>query len=508
MPLTSSSNYTHPASGKLSQGLMQRLKGMFITEKLCNPAGVALLALAGIFIAAGISYGGIVFGAAFLAVLAGLPLVYAVVVYPQFGIILLFIMAHSIAYLSRIGVPGPLGTVMDALQALLILGFFIKQKNDRNWKIFKGPLSIILLTWIGYNLLEVINPAAASTDAWLYTVRSVAVIALTYFVFVYDIRTVKFIRLLIKVWLVLSFIGAAYAFKQEYFGFSDAEQAYLNSSPLISDLLFIAGHWRKFSIFTDPVAFSYNMVVSGILCICLLTGTLKLWKKLVLAGLAAFCLMCMLYSGTRGANVLPPAALFLFGILKFNKKILIAGIVVGFFLLVAIVIPTSNPTLVRFQTTFRPNNDPSYLLRKRNQKRIQPYILTHPMGGGLGATGIWGKRFAPNSYLANFPPDSGYIRVAVELGWLGLLIFCTLMFIALKTGIDNYFKIKNPELKSYCLAAILIIFAMNIGNFPQEAIVQYPMSIIYYLALALPVITLRLDKQLRKRHNRLPRLSV
>ncbi|MCP6423416.1 hypothetical protein NL463_29335, partial [Klebsiella pneumoniae] len=64
-----------------------------------------------------------------------------------------------------------------------------------------------------------------------------------------------------------------------------------------------------------------------------------------------------------------------------------------------------------------------------NQKRIQPYILSHPIGGGLGATGVWGVRFAPYSFLANFPPDSGYVRVAVELGWIGLGIFCTLMFV-------------------------------------------------------------------------------
>ena len=42
-----------------------------------------------------------------------------------------------------------------------------------------------------------------------------------------------------------------------------------------------------------------------------------------------------------------------------------------------------------------------------------------PIGGGLGSTGVWGQRFTPGSFLAMFAPDSGLIRVAVELGWVG-----------------------------------------------------------------------------------------
>lgn len=118
---------------------------------------------------------------------------------------------------------------------------------------------------------------------------------------------------------------------------------------------------------------------------------------------------------------------------------------------------------------------------------------SHPIGGGLGATGAWGQRFAPNSYLANFPPDSGYVRIAVELGWIGLLLFCFLMFFILKSGIDNYFSIRNPELKTYCLSMLLIVFVFNIGNYPQEALVQFPSNIYFYVAVALINITKRID---------------
>jgi O-antigen ligase len=160
--------------------------------------------------------------------------------------------------------------------------------------------------------------------------------------------------------------------------------------------------------------------------------------------------------------------------------------------------PTSNPTIKRFQSAFNPGADASFNVRAENQKRIKPYILSHPIGGGLGSVGIWGRRFAPNSMLAKFPPDSGYVRVAVEMGWIGLLLFCTLMFVILYTGINHYFLIKNPELKTYCLAMVLAIFIYNIGNYPQQALVQYPSNILFYLASALLNVTLRLDIAERK----------
>ena len=98
-----------------------------------------------------------------------------------------------------------------------------------------------------------------------------------------------------------------------------------------------------------------------------------------------------------------------------------------------------------------------------------------------------------HSFLAKFPPDSGYLRVGMELGWIGLFIICSIMFTGLYMGIKNYFNMRDPELKAYCFAMILIIFAIAVGNFPQEAIVQYPLNIFFYLFLALIQVTKVLD---------------
>ncbi len=486
--------YLQPKQITKWQTFVSELRRLFLIEKLINPLGFILFAAFAILSAFAVAQYGFVFAVLLTIVIIAIPSVVALIINPQFGILVYITLAYAIMFLLRLGVTFPLGTLMDGMLVIFILGFYIQQKRKPQWAIVAGPVSVWILVWIIYNFIEVANPAAESRQSWVYTVRSVAFVALSYFIYVYNIRSKAFLKLIFKWWIFLSLIGAVYAIKQEYIGFFPFEEAYIHS-PGMPLLLFIAGHWRKFSIFSDPVTFAYNMVVVTLLCIALLTGPLKAFKKTILIICIPIILMAMLFSGTRGAFPLIPAALVLYAILNYSKKILIFVIVAGVFVVGLIFMPTSNQNILRFQSAFRPNDDASYKLRKMNQARIKPYVWAHPIGGGLGATGEWGKKFAPNSYLANFPPDSGYVRVTVELGWIGLTIFCIMMFVILKTGINNYYRIRDPELKSYCLAGVLIVFTFNIANFPQEALVQFPSNVYFYLSIALMNVTYRLDQE-------------
>lgn len=474
------------------------MKFDFTSPAKISPVLLTLfLALFTVLFTLGSFHFGLTFSLLVFVVLIGIPFAFSIMFYPRFGVLVLLIAAYFIMWILRMGINFPLGTMMDAIELLLIIGLFISQKQNPTWETFKNPISYMILIWIAYNLLMFLNPVAESRLAWVYTIRSLAMVMLTYFIFMAQIRTVSFIRLIIKVWIGLALFAALYAFKQEHFDFFAFEEKSLDN-PLQRSLLFIDGRWRKFSIFSEPVAFAYNMVTASILCIVLMLNQMKTYKKVILGLLVLFFLLNMLYSGTRGAYPLLPIAIFMLALLKFNFKVLIGSSIALVFFVLLISAPTSNQHIKRFQTAFRPSDDASFNVRKINQKKIQPYIQSHPFGGGLGATGTWGSRFSPNSYLASFPPDSGYVRTAVELGWVGMFIFCTLMFVILKTGIRNYYEIKDPELKNYCLAMLLIVFALNIGNYPQEAFVQFPSSIYFYLAVALLNVTWLLDKQHQK----------
>lgn len=479
-----------------NNGLKSYLRKKLSVNNWTTTTMILLLLPIAAIISVVVAKAGIIGAAGLLVVIIGMPIVYGIVAYPEFGIAVFMVISFMLNYASEF-LPNdtPTGIVLDAITYLLIFGFFVKKKYDNSWDYFKNPISYLVLAWLAYNFLEAVNPASPSILAWVYTVRTVGFIMLMYFVFVYQIRSIAYIKFLFKLWLFLCLLAAISGFQQENFGLMSFEKTWYYSDPLRLSFLFINGHLRKVAIFPDPVTFSYNMVVASTMCITFFMLKISTLKKIILSCLIPFYLLTMLYSGTRGAYVLLPAALALLAILKFNKKIVTAVLAAGFVMIILIFMPTSNPMIKRFQSAFNPGKDASFNVRAENQRKIKPYILSHPIGGGLGSVGIWGRRFAPNSMLAKFPPDSGFVRVAVEMGWIGLLLFCTLLFVILKTGINNYYLIQNPELKTYCLAMILTIFVYNVGNYPQQALVQYPSNILFYMASALLVVTKRLDDE-------------
>src|SRR5690606_34942517 len=142
---------------------------------------------------------------------------------------------------------------------------------------------------------------------------------------------------------------------------------------------------------------------------------------------------------------------------------------------VLVIMPTNNPSLYIMRSAFQGTEDASMNVRLTNQERIQPYIQSHPFGWGIGSTGNWGAEFSPYTFIGTFAPDSEYVRIAIELGWIGLLLFCTLLFFILKSGIDNYFKVDNSRIKTYYLGVLTVTFMTIVAMYPQEAIRVHPL---------------------------------
>lgn len=478
-----------------------------LLNKLTVPQVLMTLILTSCFIVYTMANGDMISGSLIVVGIVALIIVWGVLASAKFGVAMLLTSGYLLAVPGKLNINFPLGTLLDGLQYLLIIGFFFRQKMRKDFAVFKNPLSYAVLVWVLYNFAEIGNPNMVSAQAWLFTIRSTAVITLMYFIYVYEIQDVSFIKFIFKLWLGLAMIAALNGFHQEVFGFFPFEKQWLYSDPLRVELLFQGGHMRKFSIFADPVSFGYNMASAATLCIALIFGPYKTYKKVILGVSACFFLMTMMYSGTRGAFPLLPAAIVILAMLKFNRRVMVFSIIFAVVFVGLIFVPSSNQNIMRFQSAFRPNNDASYNLRKHNQALIRPYIQSHPMGGGLGTTGYWGNRFSPGTFLANFPPDSGYVRVAVESGTIGLLILCTLIFIALRTGINNYYLIKDPELKTMCLGMVMVIFVYNVANYPQEAFVQFPSNILFFFAFALINVTRNLDIKKQLEQNAQPEIA-
>ena len=456
---------------------------LFIDNKLNNIFGFILFFIATAAITFFIAKLGLVGGILALALLIGIPAIFLSIFNIKAGITITLTLSFFVLGLKRVAGDVQLGVLMDLLVAIMAFGMFIKQSEKKDWSFAKNPISKIILVWVLYNLLEFVNPSVESRLAWVYVIRSFAGIMVFYFLLIYSIKSKKDIAWFIKIWIVLAIAGMLYGYYQEYFGFFPFEMNWIMSSQERFALLFQAGKFRKFSFFSDPLVFGFLMSITGTLCWTLLLGPFKKYTKVFLFLIGLLMFNAMLFSGTRAAFILPPLAMIFYTILTLKRKLIILTAVIFLLGMVLINVSTSNANLVRLQSAFHPSEDASYQVRVKNQAFIKPFIQKHPLGAGLGSVGEWGKKFSPWSPIAQFPPDSGFIRIAVETGWVGLFIYCTFLFIVLRIGIMEYIRIKDPELKTYSLGMLLVAFCLTVANFPQEAIGQYPINLIFFVAI-------------------------
>ncbi len=481
-----------------SESRTSRQQG-YVKKILKSPFVFLVLIVISIGLAFGLSIFGAAFGFIFLALIIGIPVTIYSMVNLKFGVICLLIFSYFLGF-NRFIKDVPLGVAMDILLCAMLLGLLVEKWKKNDYSASSNPISYVVWIWIIYNMLEFFNPMA-SRQVWIYVIRGIALLMMFYFIVLHATDNLKFLKTLINLWLVLTLLGALYGLFQEFHGLTQAEKDWVARDEFRFNLIFNWGRYRIFSFFTDPTIFGILMAYTGLFCIALLPGPFKLWYKVFLCFCACTMLLAMVYAGTRTAYAMIPAGLLFFALLTLQRRTLVicgvigamgAGIIFSDVRSVGPFLSTSN--LERIRSAFKPSEDPSFKVREKSQAFIKPFIQSHPFGAGLGSIGIWSARFTPDSPLAKFAPDSGYVRVAVELGWIGLIVYCLFFSVILITGIRNYYRMNNPLLKTYLAALLGVVFSIVIANYPQEALIQAPTILIFYIIMAFIIKLKKLDE--------------
>lgn len=476
----------HSASQSMPMGFWHR---SLLMEKLRNPTGVAILALAGLLFGALIGTQGLSIGIILLAVSIGIPVVAACVIDLRFGVVFIITISFFLMEFKK-AINLPFGIFLDAGMLLLFIGVLFRQAEEQDWSFAKSPISYIILVWIGLNILQVANPVAASRTAWVYTVRGMAGTLLFYYILLYVIRDLRFAINLIKLVFGLSFFAALWAMYQEFFGLPPWEHRWMMMDIERYKLIFQAGRIRLFSFLSDPTTFGIMMAYMVVFAFALFFGPYRKSRKFFLAVAAILMMLGCFWSGTRTAYIVIPAGMIVVALGAVAKRQwMIVGLIGATFLggLALINVPTSNNTIYRFQTAFKPSEDASFNTRLRTQKAIKSVVQRYPFGGGLGSCGAWGKQFSPHTIFAQIAPDSGYVRVAVELGWIGLMVYMTMLFIMMRETIRGLMRARDPVIVNIYLGLTGVVFCLIVANYGQEAITLLPNSIVFYVILALAV---------------------
>jgi hypothetical protein len=369
----------------------------------------------------------------------------------------------------------PVGVGMDLFLLLVLAGaIFDKHKQPSNVDYYRDPLLLILYLYTAYLLIQCFNPNSLGMQGWFIFIR----VYIRNFIFLFiTIRLLsgwKEIYQFFKFWLILSTAAALYGCLQQAVGLLPFERAYAAMNPEKFKTVIIQGRPRIFSFMADPAAFGVLMCCTSIICTILLTASPKvvnMRKKLLLLVLIPIHLLALGFSGTRTAYVMLPVGLLLFFLVNLhNRNTLIAAAVFTFGMLAILFGPFySSPTIIRIRTAFMGSQDESLNLRDVNRHKVQPYIYSHPIGGGVMTVGGEGELYNPGHPLAGIQPDSGYLRAVLELGWIGLIIVCVYYFMGVYYAIKNYFAEKNELNKLLLISIASVMYAIIVAQYAQEA---------------------------------------
>lgn len=417
--------------------------------------------------------------------------------YPRHNIFFLLVLSFFIPLFIKMFAlyEVPIGI---ALQGLCIIMIFTLILNGRigGLKTFPG---ILLMVWMGFLILELANPNAASRIAGISFLRSIMPLVCAFFIAYSSIETKRDAYLFFGGWFALAMICGLYGIYQELVDLPTWDHAWASYDEATWALLFTWGRLRKFSFFFSPSEFGMVMALAAVSAAIIWLYVKRNSLRILAACSCLFCVWAMIYTGSRTAMVMLPVGFGVFALISLDRKALILVAVVAMGGTALILRPGSSNALYVMSTAFHGVNDPSMNVRVRNQAIIRSYIRENPIGFGLGSNSYLGQKYSPHTFVGMFPPDSEYVKIAIETGWLGLLIFMAMLAFIFGYGVRVYFRIRDQDWRVIMLVCLVLFFMMMVGFYPQE---------VFFISQVMSIMTFSVVGLMAKIHFKLNRAGA
>lgn len=387
-------------------------------------------------------------------------------------------------YTLRTGLSVWYDTATVILFVILLIYSF--HQGRISWKYAKNILTFGGGIWAIYTAAEIMNPTAV-TKAWIYSrgmIYATLIISLISVLTMTSYKRLRIIMLFLSVFTLAAITKAAY---QKYVGFDNIEMDMLIETEMYKTHL-LSGITRYFSFFTDAGNFGSNMGFAAILFGISAIFVKERYIRLYYIAVTVCSIYALFISGTRGALFVPIGGILLFTLLSKNIKLMGATAIFGlcFYIFFAhTYIGEGNPQISRMRTAFRPTEDPSYIVRKENQKKLAEYLKYKPFGEGLGLGGVEASRYG-NRLTSSIPHDSFYVKIWMETGIVGLVLYLTIYIGSLLRGCYLImFRIKNEELRGVLTAIACGIFGLMISAYGNAFFAQFPTGFMVILFLSI-----------------------
>lgn len=459
---------------------------------------LAFLCLAGI--AGSLSVGNISLAILIISIPLSFIILMKILESPTFLLYVIFTVNYFMLAFNRYVNTSGISVLMDILllSELVIIFIHGALKKTIEWKHALNTLSLVTFVWMIYCVAEIINPTGLF-EAWFL---SRGVIYYSFFIAVIvSLVIIRFkqVKVILFLYSVFTLLAVAKALMQKFIGFDFGEKAWLDAGGASTHII-ITGT-RYFSFFTDAGNFGSNMgcaaTVFGISLFFIERKSLKIYFGIV----AALALYGMFMSGTRGAMAVPLGGLIMFVIVSKNIQALALGsvlLVIIYVFFAHTYIGQDNAMIRRMRTTFRPDEDASFNLRRENQRLLAEYLKNKPFGEGIGLSGVENQKYS-NRFTTQIPHDSWYVKLWVETGIVGITLYLAgLITVLINCAYIIMQKIKNQELKGVLAGMLCGVAGLMVSAYGNAFFGQMPTTLIVFTFLSIIINGEYMDKKLRK----------
>lgn len=364
---------------------------------------------------------------------------------------------------------------------------------------FRSPLTVPLLVFGTYLVLEVLNPLQPSLAFGLYGSRDTLRLVL-FFVALAYLRDALQIRRFLGVFTGICLAEAAYGIWQHHHGLLYQEYNWLIES-LSHRTHILFGYIRVFGTLGDAATYGFLTISGALLMAGLSLCAPNPLRSLMTAVLALPMVYAMVLSYSRGPMVAVVVAWFAMLAASRSPRLAVTTIALaaaGGALLSGL---GDNRLVERILTATRPMEDASFQVRQGYIAEYLPRILAHPFGTGLYTAGASGLVVTGGRYIegttVGLPTDNQYFKYALELGWVGLALFGWILWALGQAIYRAYRNLGDAHLKAWALG-LLGVFALYVaGSFSNDILVQKPISEWVWLGAGLAARLWQLGEEAR-----------
>ena len=404
-------------------------------------------------------------------------------------------------------------SLYNEMLEIILIALAIIDVKDLKFERTANIMFFSLLVWCGFCTLEVFNDTCGigiDVGGW-YTAARLMAFQLMYAFIVFSLYISK-PNVLMKylfIWGALALFASFWVWKQQNFGFTNAENAFIQGRGRTTHIIQGGTLIRYFSIYSDAANFGIGIASTAVAFIIFgITAKVRNYKIFFLM-VGAVCAWAMFPSGTRTAIACLIAGFMAYIFLSKSVKIAIP-FTIAFALFVCMLAFTTigdgNQQIRRMRSVFD-KNDASANQRTINQEAMKKYMKEAPWGIGMNIGNVGNKTIPANNkytFMATIPPDSEYVFIWIHTGIIGITIFliCTAIMLFGACWIV-FFTLKSPSLRGIGAGFCCAFVSQQLGGYGNQVLMQFPNCLVFYGGLSIVYVLPHIEQEWTEYENKL-----